>query len=116
MNKASDVGSAIVTAIFGLAILAVILSKNSSTTGVLQTAASSLGNILGVVVSPISSGAAANSTSGTQTANSSSYSAPNAVSGLYSAVNNLNGLVGSLPSALGSLQSLGNSLSGLGGF
>lgn len=43
----------IVLAIIGIAGLAVILSKNSNTTGVLQAGGSSVGNLLGVALSPV---------------------------------------------------------------
>lgn len=44
----------IATAIVGVAILAVLVSKKSNTSSVIQSAASGFSNALGVAVSPIS--------------------------------------------------------------
>lgn len=45
--------SGIVAAIIGVAVLAVIVSKSANTTGVIQSAASGLGNALAVAQSPV---------------------------------------------------------------
>lgn len=45
--------TSIVTAIIGLAVLAVIVSKNANTTGVIQASASGLGNTIAVAQSPV---------------------------------------------------------------
>ena len=50
-----DDALAIVSALIGLAILSVVLSKNAQTVGVLNAAASALSSVLKVVVSPITS-------------------------------------------------------------
>lgn len=47
----------IATAIVGVAILAVIVSKNSNTSGVISSATSGFAQDLGVAVSPITGGA-----------------------------------------------------------
>lgn len=47
-------GVAILTAIVGLAIIAVVLSRNSDTTNVVATAGSAFQTILGKAVSPVS--------------------------------------------------------------
>lgn len=43
----------IATAIVGVALLALIVSKKSNTAGVIQSAGSAFGNALGVAVSPV---------------------------------------------------------------
>lgn len=48
----------IATAIVGVAILAVLVSKNANTAGVISAAGSAFGNDLGVAVSPVTGGAA----------------------------------------------------------
>jgi PRD1 phage membrane DNA delivery len=53
MSGAMATGAAIITAIIGLAIIAVLVSKQSNTTGVIQAGASGLGTILGAAVSPV---------------------------------------------------------------
>lgn len=45
--------STIALAIIGLAIVAVIVSKNSNAAGVIQAGASGLGNDIGVAISPV---------------------------------------------------------------
>lgn len=49
--------AAIVTAIIGLAVVAVIVSRNSNTSGVLQSAGSALGFVIGAATSPVTGGA-----------------------------------------------------------
>lgn len=44
----------VATAIIGVAILAVLVSKNSNTTGVIQAGGNAFGNALGVALSPVS--------------------------------------------------------------
>ena len=58
MDEFFDTGIGILTAIIGVAIIAVLVSKNSTTAQVVRSFASAFGTILGVVVSPIASGAA----------------------------------------------------------
>lgn len=53
MRDGIDTVFAILTAIIGVAIVSVIVSKNSQTPQVLQSFASAFANILGVVVKPI---------------------------------------------------------------
>jgi hypothetical protein len=53
MSSAMATGAAIITAIIGLAIVAVLVSRQSNTTGVIQAGASGLGTILGAAISPI---------------------------------------------------------------
>lgn len=53
MEKGTEAIVTIGTAIIGVAILAVIVSRNSNTTGVIQAAASGFGNALAVAVSPV---------------------------------------------------------------
>ncbi len=47
---------AIITAIIGVAIIAVLVSKNSNTSGVLTSGGNAFSNILKTAVSPISGG------------------------------------------------------------
>jgi len=54
----------------GLAIISVIVSRQSTTTGVLQAFGAALANILGAIVAPISTGAAT-AAANSSTANSS---------------------------------------------
>jgi hypothetical protein len=53
MNQITEAMVTIGTAIIGVAILAVLVSKNSNTTGVIQSIASGFGNALGVAESPV---------------------------------------------------------------
>jgi len=46
----------ILTAVIGVAILSVLVSRNSNTAGVLEAAGDSFGSVLGVAVSPITGG------------------------------------------------------------
>lgn len=48
---------AITTALIGLAILSVVLSKNAQTVGVLKAASDAFSSVVKVVVSPITSAA-----------------------------------------------------------
>lgn len=45
--------STIALAVIGLAVVAVIVSRKSNTTGVIQSAASGLANNIGVAISPV---------------------------------------------------------------
>lgn len=53
MNPITEMVVTIATAIIGVALLALIVSKQSNTTGVLQAAGSAFSNALGVAVSPV---------------------------------------------------------------
>lgn len=53
MNNMTESLVSIAAAIIGVTILAVIVSKRSNTSGVIQAAASGFGNLLAVAVSPI---------------------------------------------------------------
>lgn len=53
MNNITEAIVTIATAIVGVAILAVIVSRNSNTAGVIQAGASGFSNSLGVAISPI---------------------------------------------------------------
>lgn len=55
MNQITETVVTVATAIIGVAILAVLVSRRSNTAGVIQAAASGFGNVLGVAVSPIGS-------------------------------------------------------------
>jgi len=56
MNTITESVVTILTAIVGVAILSVIVSRNSQTSEVLSSAGSAFGNILGVAVSPVTGG------------------------------------------------------------
>lgn len=53
MNSMTEAAVTIGTAIIGVAILAVLVSNNSNTSGVIQSLASGFGNALGVAESPV---------------------------------------------------------------
>lgn len=55
MNAESMI-SGIITAVIGLAIVAVIVSKKADTANVLGAGGSSLANVIGAAVSPVSGG------------------------------------------------------------
>lgn len=57
--KAGDIVLTIVTAFIGIAILSVLVSKQSGTSGVIQALSSGLGNIIAAAVSPLRGGSAA---------------------------------------------------------
>jgi len=57
MSGATEMIVTIATAIVGVAILAVLVSSKSNTTGVLQAAGSAFSNALGVAVSPVTGNA-----------------------------------------------------------
>lgn len=59
MSEHSQLWISIFTAIIGLAIVAVILSRSATTVGVLNAAFSGFGGILGVAVSPVTGSGAA---------------------------------------------------------
>jgi hypothetical protein len=99
IDKKSGIG--ILTALIGLAALSVLISNRSTTVAVIQTGASALGNLLGVVVAPIQSKPAA--------------SAPG-TSGVAGAVGGLQSIANLLPSALSASQAIGNTLQTLAGF
>lgn len=53
MNQLTEAGVTIAMGIIGVAILAVIVSRNSNTTGVLQSLGSAFGNTLAVATGPV---------------------------------------------------------------
>jgi hypothetical protein len=53
MHNVLETASTIVLGIIGLGIVALILSRNSNTSGVVQSLASGLGNTMGVAESPV---------------------------------------------------------------
>ncbi len=53
MNNITETIVTIATAIVGVAILAVLVSRNSNSAGVIQAAGSAFSNALGVAVSPV---------------------------------------------------------------
>jgi Na+-translocating ferredoxin:NAD+ oxidoreductase RnfA subunit len=53
MNSATEALITIATAICGVALLALIVSKKSNTAAVIQAMGSAFGNSLGVAVSPV---------------------------------------------------------------
>ncbi len=53
MNSLTETVVTIATAIVGVAILALIVSRKSNTAGVLQAAGSAFNNALGVAISPV---------------------------------------------------------------
>ena len=67
----------ILSSIIGLSILAVIVSRNAQTSGVIQSLASGFSNIMSVVVAPITAAAQTSAASGTS-ASASTAAAPQA--------------------------------------
>ncbi len=65
MSDLSTAIAALVTAAFGLAILAVIVSKNANTAGVISAASSGLGAIIEKAVSPVTGGGGVGTSGGT---------------------------------------------------
>jgi hypothetical protein len=53
MSGAMATFAAILTAVIGLAIISVLVSKQSNTTSVLQAGSQGLGTIIGAAVSPV---------------------------------------------------------------
>jgi len=53
MNQLTETVVTIATAIVGVALLALLVSKKSNTAGVIQAAASGFSNALGVATSPV---------------------------------------------------------------
>lgn len=56
MSQMTETVVTIATAIVGVALLALIVSRRSNTAGVIQAAGSAFGNALGVAVSPVTGG------------------------------------------------------------
>jgi hypothetical protein len=56
MNSVSEQVVTVAVAIVGVATLAVLVSRNSNTAGVIQAAGSAFSNALSVAVSPITGG------------------------------------------------------------
>lgn len=54
MNQITETVVTIATAIVGVALLALLVSKKSNTAGVIQAAGSAFSNALGVATSPVS--------------------------------------------------------------
>lgn len=53
MSQLTETVVTIATAIVGVALLAILISRKSNTAGVIQAAGSAFGNALGVAVSPV---------------------------------------------------------------
>jgi hypothetical protein len=53
MSSAGEQVATIATAIIGVAILAVLVSKNANTAGVIKSAGSAFSGALGVAISPV---------------------------------------------------------------
>lgn len=53
MNQLTEAALTIAMAIIGVAIVAVLVSRNANTTGVLQAIASAFGNTLSVATAPV---------------------------------------------------------------
>lgn len=54
MNQITEAGATIGLAIIGVAILAIIVSKQSNASGVISAIGASFSNALGVAISPVS--------------------------------------------------------------
>jgi len=53
MNTLTEAAVTIGLAVIGLAMVSVLVSRNANTSGVIQSAASGLGNVMGVAESPV---------------------------------------------------------------
>lgn len=53
MNAISEQVSAVLLAVIGVAILAVLVSRNANTSGVLQAGGNAFSSILGTAISPV---------------------------------------------------------------
>lgn len=53
MNSMVEAASSIALAVIGLAVVAVLVSKNANTSGVIQASASGLANNIGAAISPV---------------------------------------------------------------
>lgn len=53
MSQLTEMLLTIAMGVIGLATLAIIISKNSNTAGVIQASASGFGNVLGVATAPV---------------------------------------------------------------
>lgn len=53
MNQITEMLLTIAMGVIGVTILAVIVSRNSNTAGVIQASASGFGNVLGVATAPV---------------------------------------------------------------
>lgn len=118
MDKIGNQIAGFVTAIIGVAIIAVILSQGSNTVNVIETFFGGLSQVLGVVISPVTGGA--NFASGQSTyageivspmglGSGNAYNASGGGLGL-----SLNG-IGSLGLSGSQISSIGNLFSGSGG-
>lgn len=56
--------AAIIASIIGLAIIAVIVSKNANTSSVINAGGSALGNVISAAVSPVAGGSSTGFSSG----------------------------------------------------
>jgi hypothetical protein len=84
MGHFGDQITAILTAIIGVAILAVILSKNSNTVGVIASASQGFSAALGTAVSPITGGNSFGPTAGFAGSGINGYGIPNLLGPSYS--------------------------------
>lgn len=62
MHGFGQIATAFLTMAFGLAIVAVIVSQNANTSGVIQAGGSALGGVIGAAVAPVT-GASGTTTS-----------------------------------------------------
>lgn len=114
MDKVEATISAVFTSLIGLAILAVLLSKNSNTAGVVSGLFSGLAGVIQTAVAPITGGTSAPITIGTGTVGSGT-SSPSIINGNGSGLNlNLSGVGGLVNSLPGLGQSGTNAFDGAG--
>lgn len=97
MDDATETIVALVTAFIGVAILAILVSKNSATVGVIGAAAGGFSQILGVAISPVMGAPYA----GTGASGQGQFAGGNnnGVGGLPSGI--IQNLAGAIPSLLG---------------
>jgi len=102
-NGIDNIGKAavsLVTAIIGLAIVAVVLSKSSQTASVLQAFFSGVSSLVATAVKPVSGG----------------YNTPLGDTGATGAVSNVAGATGAVSNVAGAVPSIVNAGAAIGNF
>lgn len=102
MNEAVTTFDKVLASLIGLAILAVVVSRNAQTSSVLQSISSGFSQILGVVVSPVTQAAQNSASGGTGNTGQASTQGPGGNAGVADITGFFNGLTTSAPAnALG---------------
>lgn len=117
MNDAGEKIAGAVAAIFGVAVIAIIVSQRATTASVLQSFFAGLSNLIGVAISPITgqsvSGLGAGGLTGGQWAQGGTPGYASSASGFGGF--NIGGILGGASGMLGGIGGLGGILGGGGG-